>query len=101
MGSRAGALHPPTTLLPFPQLYGGQCWVVLWSLPGLSVLAREYKRRVWGSACPTLGPHTAFLTDPSPHLPHSTLGGGTGGGSPWVGGWLCLPPAHSRWFLFE
>lgn len=68
-----------------------------------------------GSACPTPGPasrgsfaqgccgapNTAFLTDLSPHLPDSTLGVGIGGGSPWVGGWLCLPPAHSRWFLFK
>lgn len=102
----------PSPHLPIPQLYGGPCWVVLWSLPGLLVLAGEHKTLAWGSACPTPGPSLkglllprglwgpkAFLTDPSPHLPHSTLGSGTGGGIPRVGGWLSLLSAHSRWFL--
>lgn len=47
MGSRAGAFHPFTPSSPPPQLRGRQCRVVLWSLPGLLVLAREHKRLAW------------------------------------------------------
>lgn len=94
----------PYPIFPFPQLYGGQCWVVLWSLPGLLVLAREYRdwpgvlhARPWPqpqqapSPRGLQGPNTAFLTDPSPQLPHSTLGPELGETAP--GRWGLIVPA--------